>query len=152
MQKYSRRGFLGNIAVPAAVGMSLGLGACAVRYDDRAPYADYPDYYYDYYFYPHIGVYFHLFSGDYYLHQHGHWRRLHHLPPGIWLDPHFRIPLHIRRHRPYDYYNEHYSKYARPKDWSRRKKKSHRELEQYNHRERNHNAERHNEYHRKKRR
>lgn len=152
MKKYTRRDILGGIAVPAALGLTLGLGACAVTYDERSPYATYPDHYYDYYFYPHIGVYFHLFSGDYYIRQHGRWRRLHALPPGIWLDPHFRVPLHVRKHRPHKYYNEHYSKHAKPKAWKRRKKKSHRDLEKRNHRERRHNTDRHGEYHKKKRR
>ena len=149
MKKRTRRDFLEGSVVYATLGLTLGLGACAVRYDGRSPYADYPDYYYDYYFYPHLGVYFHLFSGDYYHRRHGRWQRTRALPRGIWLDNHYRVPLHTRRHQPYKRYDEHYSKHAKPKEWQRGKQRSRSEREERDRRERQNNFDRHGEYHRK---
>jgi hypothetical protein len=152
MNRLARREFLNGVAVPAALGLSLGLGACVVYPDRPPPYVDYPNYYYDYYYYPHLDVYFHIFSGDYYYRRDGRWLRTRVLPRGIWLDRRRRIPLHIKKKRPYEHHREHRSKYAKPEEWRRDKDRSRREREDEDRWERQHNFDRHGEYDRRRRR
>ena len=96
-----RRGLLGIVVV-------LGLNGCVV--DTRVPPghlapAPYP--LYDYYYYPSVGVYFHITSGDYYYYSRGKWLRTTILPPEIRLDPRDRRPVRIDTDKPYLKHPEH---------------------------------------------
>jgi hypothetical protein len=149
MHPLTRRAFLNGLTVTTALGLASGLGACAV-YTDRGPlYATYPDYYYDYYYYPSIGIYYHLFSGDYFYPHRGRWWRTRDLPHHFRLDKHHRIPLHIKKDRPYDDYRDHHAKFAKSKDWERDRRKGPRALDLEDRRERRHNLDQHIKYHRK---
>jgi hypothetical protein len=74
----------------------------------------YPFYYYDYYYYPYWRVYFHIYSGWYYYHDHDHWRRARRLPPHIHLDKRHRRLLRIRDRKPWLRHDEHRRKYPPP--------------------------------------
>jgi hypothetical protein len=151
MKRPTRRDVLKGLAVPVLLGPTLGLGACAVHPDGRLDYADFPDYYYDYYYYPHASVYYHPFSSDYYYRRDGRWWRTRTLPRNYWLNKRHRVPLHIKKNRPFDGHDDHYRTYAKPSEWRRDKDRSHRDREDDDRRERRYNTDRHFEYHRRHR-
>ncbi|MCB1742368.1 MAG: hypothetical protein KDK91_18480 [Gammaproteobacteria bacterium] len=74
--------------------------ACVYVPADSGPGPYRPDYY-DYYFYPDVGVYFHLYSGYYYYRDGHSWLRARVLPPGIHLDHRVRRLLVIHDDPPY---------------------------------------------------
>lgn len=75
------------------------------------PYDDRPGYAYDYYYYPQVGVYFHLFSGDYYFRDGRHWVHKRVLPSRFYLDYRDRRPLVIRDETPYRYHDQHHQQH-----------------------------------------
>jgi len=150
MRQMTRRDLLYGLAIPGAVVLTLGLGACAVEHYGPPAYTEYPDYYYDYYFYPEIDVYFHIFTSDYYYRHDGRWWRARALPRTIWLNRRHRVLLHIKKDRPYDDYRDHYSKYHKPD--GRDRDRDRRDRDDENRREREHNFERHLEYHKRRER
>jgi hypothetical protein len=95
-------------AVMAA--LAVGLGGCTDGiYHDGPPiytraYYEPP---YHYYYYPSVGVYFGIYSGDYYYYSDHHWRQSKMLPPGIYLDRRDRVPLWADRNKPYLKHDEH---------------------------------------------
>jgi hypothetical protein len=96
MQNMNRRRVISGLAAMGGLGLAFGLGGCTVvERDGRPRYASRPAYYYDYYYYPHMDVYFHLFSGDYYYRRDGRWLRARTLPPGKWIDRRYRVRLRI---------------------------------------------------------
>lgn len=124
--------------VPAfglAVLLVAGLTACtyAPRYDDgRGAYL------HDYYYYPHVGVYFHLYSGHYYYRDGKGWVRVRVLPSHLYLDHRARRPLVIRTVKPYKKYEAHRERYGPPHDFKRDRA--------HDRAEREHNRRRHKEY------
>lgn len=110
-----RRQLIRSLAGGLAVTLAPGLAACTYRgyYPTQGPRI-YPPYYYDYYYYPHVGVYFHPYSGDYHYYSQGNWRRTRALPRHIYLDPWYRRKVIIRDKRPYDRYREHQRIYPSP--------------------------------------
>lgn len=117
------------------VGLSLlGLTACtyAPRYDDPPAYRS------DYYYYPSVGVYFHLFSGDYYYRDGDRWLRTRVLPRHIALDHRLRRPLVIRDPEPYRHNASHRERYAPPPGFKRDPR--------YDRPERERNGRQHREY------
>lgn len=131
-----------TLAVAVTAAVALALGACAPYPHRHGPaYGAYPPYYYDYYYYPHADVYFHIYTGEYYYRSGGHWRRAKALPKGIYLDPKDRRQLHIRDARePYRYQQQHReTQRARP---GYRYKRNPR----LNQQERQHNRRRYDEY------
>ncbi len=66
---------------------------------------------YDYYFYPSVGVYFNYRSGYYYHHDRGRWRHARRLPHHIHINQHDRVHLRMRGDRPYLKYSEHRRQY-----------------------------------------
>ena len=90
--------------------MVLGVTACtyAPRYDDVPAYRS------DYYYYPGIGVYFHLYSGDYFYRDGDRWLRTRVLPPRIVLDQRLRRPLVIKDPAPYRHNADHRERYRPP--------------------------------------
>jgi hypothetical protein len=120
-----------------AVSFVVGSTACsyAPRYDDPASYR------YDYYYYPHVGVYFHLHSGHYYYRDGGSWVRVRVLPRHIWLDHRVRRTLVIREPEPHRRYQTHRERYRLPHDFR---------LDRAHDRgEREHNRRQHQEYRRR---
>ena len=150
MSRPTRRQVLRGLAISAVLGATFGIGGCAVYPDGRPRYVSYPDYYYDYYYYPNIGVYYHPFSSDYFYRRDGRWWRTRVLPRNIWLNPRFRVPLHINKDRPFDDDDKNFRRYARPDEWQRDNRRNSREREDDDRRERQQNIERHFEYHRKR--
>ena len=117
------------------VGVALlGFTACtyAPRYDDRPAYRS------DYHYYPSLGVYFHLFSGDYYYRDGDRWLRTRVLPRHIVLDHRLRRPLVIREPVPYRHHASHRERYGPPPDLRRDARNDRFERE--------HNERRHREY------
>ena len=149
MNRPTRRDVLKGLAVPAMLGLTFGLGACAVHPDGRPGYASYPDYYYDYYYYPHSSVYYHPFTSDYFYRRDGRWWRTRVLPRNIWLNQRYRVPLRIKKDRPFDRHDDHYRTHAKPSDWERDNRRDRRDREDDDRRERKFNTDRHFEYHRK---
>jgi hypothetical protein len=90
---------------------TLGLPACSERYYG-APPRSYPPHHYDYYYYPDVDVYFHIYSGWYYYRDHRHWRRVRRLPHHIHLRPHHRHRLRIWDSEPWYRHEEHRRRYA----------------------------------------
>lgn len=82
----------------------------APYYDDYR-YYDYPLTEYDYYYYPHTSVYFHIHSGDYYYRHDGRWVRGRSLPKHIYLDQRERRHLTTRDREPYHQHPEHRQRY-----------------------------------------
>jgi hypothetical protein len=149
MTRSTRRDVLKGLAVPALLGLAFGLGACTVRPAGRTGYDTYPNYYYDYYYYPQARVYYHPFSSDYYYWRDSRWWRTRVLPKNIWLNQRYRVPLKIKKDRPFDDHDDHFRRHARPSDWERDQQRNRRDREDDNRRERQNNTERHFEYHRK---
>jgi hypothetical protein len=102
----------GVLAVAAAMLMT---GCYYDTYDTRPVYHD--PYRYDYYYYPSVGVYYHLYSGYYYYHDDHYWYRSRRLPPRYRLDPHDRVKLKDRDSRPYQKYDRHREKYHPAPDY-----------------------------------
>jgi hypothetical protein len=116
----------------------VGLSACtyAPRYDDP-PSA----YRHDYYFYPHVGVYFHLHSGHYYYRDGPSWVRARVLPRHIFLDHRVRRALVIRDAAPYRHHETHRERYRAPQDFKHDRQRDRTERE--------HNHRRHEDYRRR---
>jgi hypothetical protein len=131
------------------LGLAFGLGACTVYPDGRPGYITYPDYYYDYYYYPNVGVYYHPFTSDYYYRHDSRWWRTRVLPRNIWLNKRYRVPLRVKKDRPFDDHNDHYRRHAKPSEWQRDNSRPRGERENEDRRERRYNVDRHGEYHRK---
>jgi len=87
--------FLAAILVLTAAGCDY-----YPRHPGPPPRANAP-YYYDYYYYPHADVYFHIYTGEYYYRDGRDWRRARNLPPKIYLDPRDRHQLRIQSDKPY---------------------------------------------------
>jgi len=149
MKRPTRRDVLKGLAIPAVLGLIPGLGACTVYPDGGTRYATYPDYYYDYYYYPQVGVYYHPFTSDYYHRRDGRWWRTRALPKHVWLNKRYRVPLRIKKDRPFADHDNHYRTHSRPSEWERDKRRDRREREDDDRRERRSNTDRHFEYHRK---
>lgn len=95
-----------------AGGAALALAGCGPAYYGRPPPR--PAWHYDYYYYPHVDVYFHVYSGYYYYVVGGAWNRARALPPHIHLDPRYRVSLSIRDDRPYVQHPQHRRAYPPP--------------------------------------
>ncbi|MCB1764199.1 MAG: hypothetical protein KDI27_13815 [Gammaproteobacteria bacterium] len=117
------------------VASLFSISACVYvpRYHDRADYAD------EYYYYPNVGVYFHLFSGDYYYRDHDHWLRVRELPRHIHLDHRVRQNVVIREREPYRDYHRHQEQFRSPPKF--------RPEPRYDAPEREHNQRLHDQYH-----
>ncbi len=68
---------------------------------------------YDYYYYPSVGVYFNYRTGYYYHHDRGRWHHVRRLPRHIHINQRDRVHLRMRGDRPYTKYNEHRRIYKR---------------------------------------
>jgi len=84
---------------------SLLLSACVYDPYYRGPAR--PVGYYDYYYYPSIGVYFHYHTGYYYYRSGPTWYRSRTLPSHYRLDYRDRRVIHVERGEPYIYYDKH---------------------------------------------
>ncbi|MFC6671792.1 hypothetical protein [Marinobacterium aestuariivivens] len=112
------------IAGPALLITALLLTACASGpYHTSATVGGtgyYDSRYDDFYFYPNVGVYFSIRSGDYWYRPHGHWTRVRTLPSHIHLQPRHRVKLRLDHDRPYRHYDDHRRRYHhRDRDWDR---------------------------------
>lgn len=112
------------------------LGGTACSYSPR--YADAPPYGYEYYYYPNVGVYFHLISGDYYYRDRDHWSRVRVLPPSILLDHRLRRTVVIKEREPYHHFDRYREEHRPPPGF--------RPDPRYDRPERDHNRRRHEEY------
>ena len=130
-----RRKLIGILGGTCMTVIASGLAGCY----GPAPYgAPYPLQYYDYYYYPHVDVYFHIYTGWYYYRSGDVWLRTLRLPPHIRLDPRYRRPIVVREDPPHRQYPEHRETYPPPRDW-RPEPSPDRE-------ERDHNSRQHEEY------
>ncbi len=89
---------------------TLLLSACVHPPYYGTPYHP-PRSYYEYYYYPSIGVYFHYSSGNYYYRSGTQWVRSRTLPSQIHLHSHDRRVIYIERGDPYRYYDQHHKTY-----------------------------------------
>jgi len=96
---------LGNLVT--AIALITMLNACAYY----APRYDEPDHRYDYYYYPNVGVYFSLYSGDYFYRRDNHWVSVRVLPRHIHVDPRIRRTLVVHDDAPYRKYEQHRERY-----------------------------------------
>lgn len=94
-----------------AGGAAMALAGCAPVYYGPEPR---PDWRYDYYYYPHVDVYFHVYSGYYFYRDRDAWRRTRVLPSVYVLDPRYRVNLRIRDDRPYVRHPQHRQAYPPP--------------------------------------
>lgn len=94
--------------------LAPGLNACVPAHqyvaDSDSDYAR-PSHHYDYYYYPQVGVYFHLHSGHYFYRKNQVWLRVKVLPKHLYLDHRDRRHLVIRNARPYLKYQQHKKQY-----------------------------------------
>jgi hypothetical protein len=114
-----------RLAAGAALLVSVtGLAGCygAAYYHDapppHAPAYGYRWQQYDYFYYPSVGVYFHIPSGYYYYRDGRHWRRSLWLPPSIVILPRDRVHIRIKDKDPWRHHKEHQERY-RPQKWPR---------------------------------
>ena len=121
----------------SAMLLVVGSTGCshAPRHDDVETYR------YDYYYYPHVGVYFHLHSGHYYYRDGRSWVRVYALPQHIALDHRVRRTLMIREAEPYHRHEKHRQHYRLSRDF--RLDRAHDRAE------RDHNHRQHQEYRRR---
>ena len=134
-----RRSFLAALAASATVS---ACGPVPVRHGPP-PYAPGPpSYYYDYYYYPDVSVYFHLYSGHYWYRDRGAWINTRILPPHIHLDHRVRRPIVIRDPRPYARWHRHREEFRQPRGYRRDRR--------HDRGERRHNLERHEAYRRRR--
>ena len=127
---------LTGIVIAALVS---GLASCVPYHGAPRVYAPtHRNYPYHHYYYPSIGVYFHLHSGHYYYHSDRRWIRSPHLPPRLYLDRKDRVRLWIDADTPYLRNDIHRRKY---KPYGSYRTDKHR-----NRREREHNLNKHREY------
>lgn len=117
-----------------AILLVVGSTACthAPHYDDRDTYR------HDYYYYPQVGVYFHLQSGHYYYRDGPSWVRVRKLPQHIYLDHRARRTLVIADAEPYRRHDVYRERYRQPQGF-----KHDRESDRA---ERDHNRRQHGEY------
>lgn len=97
--------------VPAAAATALLPGCYG-----PAPYAGPPPPY-EYYYYPHVDVYFSLYDGWYYYWSDSVWLRVRTLPPHIHLDPSYRRTIILPDHPPYREHPKHRRDYPPPATW-----------------------------------
>ncbi|WP_125932033.1 hypothetical protein [Thiosocius teredinicola] len=119
------------------VGIAVALNACVYAPPHERPPAHRYDY--DYYYYPDVNVYFHLFSGHYYYRDHDRWLRVKVLPSHIYLDHRVRRPLMIKEPQPYRHHERHRAEYRPPANYRREPK--------YDRAERDHNRRQFEVYH-----
>lgn len=98
-----------------ALMVALVTAACTYAPARRGP--PYPDYYYDYYYYPHTDVYFQLYTGEYYYRTGRDWHRARILPRVIYLDPRERVTIRIRDPKPYLHAPAHRKAYPPPPNY-----------------------------------
>ena len=119
--------------------LALGVGACA----HGVPVPPHPRLLHDFYFYPSVGVYYHIAGGYYYYSDGDAWIKVKVLPPRFRIGPRDRVHLRHKSLRPYDKHAEHKKRYRE----ERRRKPD----EAQNRREREENIKRHRR-HKKQRR
>lgn len=96
-----------------AAALLVGATGCTV-YPARpgGPAVAYPGYYYDYYYYPNVDVYFHVYTGDYWYRSGDRWISTRTLPPRFYLDPRYRRTLQIRDDRPVAHFDKYRKQYG----------------------------------------
>lgn len=123
-----RRRFIRLLAGGASLALGVGAGACTYRNDyPRSGWYRYPYAYYDYYYYPGVNVYFHIYTGYYYYYDDGRWLRVRVLPRHIHLNPAHRRRFHIRSSHPYERNQEHRREWERQRELERRRDTERRE-------------------------
>lgn len=111
------------------VGLAVVFAGCVydpVYYGPTA-YPDYRPDYYDYYYYPSAGVYFHFTSGYYYYRSGSRWLQVRHLPSHIHIDARDRVKLRIDSDKPYLRHKEHHRQYKPRPDYHADKEREARE-------------------------
>ena len=98
-----------TVAVAAVV--TSGLAGCTVVVRDRPPHAPRPavvdSVYFEYYYYPSVGVYYHFDTGYYYYYSKRRWIRTRYLPSHIHLHRDDRVRLRLKDRTPYLRHEEH---------------------------------------------
>ena len=102
------------LAGALAAAVLPGLPGCVGPPYAGPPPRGYPPWYDDYYYYPHVGVYFHIYSGHYWYRHGPRWRRVRRLPPHIRLHPRHRVHLRVPGEHPYRRHDEHRRRYPPP--------------------------------------
>ena len=92
-------------------------------------YPDFQPHYYDYYYYPSVGVYYHFSSGQYYYRDRGVWVKGRALPPQIRIDAKDRVRVRIEDKKPSIKYNEHRHKYQPKRSYEVEKEHNKKERE-----------------------
>lgn len=91
--------------------MVTGLAGCTVVVRDRPHYSSPPGHvdsvYFEYYYYPSVGVYYHFDTGYYYYFSNRRWVRTRYLPAHIRLHRDDRVRLRLKDRAPYLHYEEH---------------------------------------------
>jgi hypothetical protein len=111
-------------------GALAGVTGCAydpVYYGPPAFSGDYRVHYYDYYYYPNVGVYFQFSSGYYYYRDHSRWVRSRVLPKRILIDPSSRVRIRVDSDKPYTKYPEHHRRYHPKQNYHSDRERSTRE-------------------------
>lgn len=101
----------GLLALLLAGGLS---GCYAEPYRPAPPRAYVPAYQwypYDYFYYPSVGVYFHIHTGYYWYRDHDHWVRVKRLPPHIVVLARDRQRIRIDHGEPWRYHERHVERY-----------------------------------------
>lgn len=145
IKRHARRSFVALLAI--AIAIAVGLQACTyVAHPARPATQLHPPQYYDYYYYPDVDVYYHIYLGSYYYRAGRNWVKVRVLPSHIHLDHQYRVPVHVMHDTPYVKHEEHWQKY-RPRVKPRMGREEDRRVRDQM--ERRHNSRQYEEYHRK---
>lgn len=101
-----------TLALALVLGLAILPAGCAYNVYEPAPYSRptvryHSPHYYDYHYYPNVGVYFHIYSGRYYYRSRNKWVHGRYLPSYIYIGPRERIHLRIWADFPYRYHDTH---------------------------------------------
>jgi hypothetical protein len=118
-----------DVSIPRGIAvlvLVIGIAGCAV--EGPIPPGPVP-YWYDYYFYPSVGVYFNIHSGYYYYRSGGRWVHTLILPPTIRLDQKDRHSFRSKEPEPFRNDREHRDRFKPIPHYQPNRDRDHRERE-----------------------
>jgi hypothetical protein len=95
------------------LALAVGAGVAGCYAEPYRPAPVYHDHWYpyDYFYYPSVGVYFHIHSGYYWYRDHGHWVRVKRLPPHVVILSRDRHRIRVDHGEPWRYHQRHVERY-----------------------------------------
>lgn len=132
--------YIGKAIIAVSASVVLFTTASCTYYGPpaHAPAHGYRWHVHDYYYYPSVGVYYHVLTGHYYYRSGGIWTKVRVLPRHIHINRHDRVKIRIKDKRPYLHHEEHRYRYKPKKRLNMDRR--------YDREEREHLRKRHQDY------